>query len=897
MPPKPARLALVLPLLAILLVSCSEKQATEPDVHPPGGGGSPPPPTDSIAPTVASTVPADHATGVDRGAPIRATFSEAVDAATANGQTFLVVGDAPVTGTVSTSGSTVTFTPSSPLPGERTYTATLTTGIHDKAGNALASTYTWTFTTVGQAPVANAGPDQSVAFGATVILDGSQSFDPDGKELSYTWTQTAGPDVTGGSGTLISAGPSFTAPSVNTTIGFDLVVSDGVDTSLPDPIRIFVSGDDAPPSVAQVDPANHATDVSRTTTVRATFSEAIAENSATSATFTLTGPGAVTGTISVAGPSVTFTPSGPLAANETYTATLSTGIKDLAGNSLAQPYSWSFTTGGQPPVANAGPDQTVGIGATVTLDGTQSFDPDGQPLTYRWSQTSGPDVTGGSGTFSGATPSFTAPSSIATLGFDLVVNDGFSSSQPDAVQISVTGGGQAVIYVSPSGNDGNPGTREAPLQSVSAGLAAAAGGGADVYLAGGTYTQDQFALVSGVSLYGGFDASFANRDPAAHPSILSGGSTALVASPGVSNARVDGITVRSANATGAGSSSYAAFLRGASGITFHGCTLEAGNGAPGDNGSTGSSGAAGDAGSDGGPGNCPDVTAPGAGGGGGGGANAGGAGGGGGSLATLFVAEAGQGGSGPGGGGGGAAGTVTSRNHNGQSGTAGAAGSPGTDGSAGLSFGGLSDTGYQPSDGSAGIGDGTGGSGGGGGGGSSGVPDGGAGNGGGGGGGGGTPGAGGGPGSGAGGSFALAMVGSSNIVVEGCVLRTGAGGTGGAGGAGGPGGAGGAGGAGGRTCNKTVGAGGLGGGGGAGGRGGHGGGGGGGPAIGIAYDTSSTLTESGNSYALGAAGPGGPSPGHPGAAGARENVHRTDAAAASATRAVSGARAINATRR
>ncbi|HTM01562.1 MAG TPA: hypothetical protein VL503_10625, partial [Candidatus Omnitrophota bacterium] len=81
------------------------------------------------------------------------------------------------------------------------------------------------------------------------------------------------------------------------------------------------------------------------------------------------------------------------------------------------------------------------------------------------------------------------------------------------------------------------------------------------------------------------------------------------------------------------------------------------------------------------------------------------------------------------------------------------------------------------------------------------------------------------------------------------------------------------------------------------GRGGHGGGGGGGPAIGIAYDASSTLTESGNSYALGTAGPGGTSPGNAGAAGARENVHRIGAAATSAARAVSGARAVSATRR
>ena len=49
-------------------------------------------------------------------------------------------------------------------------------------------------------------------------------------------------------------------------------------------------------------------------------------------------------------------------------------------------------TGNDPPVVDAGPDQ-VGVPAgTISLDGSASFDPDGDPITFQWSQIAGPAV-------------------------------------------------------------------------------------------------------------------------------------------------------------------------------------------------------------------------------------------------------------------------------------------------------------------------------------------------------------------------------------------------------------------------------------------------------------------------------------------------------------------------
>ena len=109
------------------------------------------PPPDTTGPTVTSVSPANNATGVVISSNLSVSFSEAMDAATIVPTSFELrdAGGNPVTVAVTYSASTYTATldPTSNLALNTQYTARVTTGVTDVAGNALASEYIWIFAT------------------------------------------------------------------------------------------------------------------------------------------------------------------------------------------------------------------------------------------------------------------------------------------------------------------------------------------------------------------------------------------------------------------------------------------------------------------------------------------------------------------------------------------------------------------------------------------------------------------------------------------------------------------------------------------------------------------------------------------------------------------------------
>lgn len=152
---------------------------------------------DTTAPVVLSTSPFDTAINVPINKKINSTFSEAMDPLTISTANYSISGPGTmsVAGTVSYDaiGNIATFTPVAELAPNSTFTARITTDVRDIAGNALASSFLWSFTTgtsIAQDPVnlrslssfaavAGAGLTNSNSAGLTTI-NGDVGLSPTG---------------------------------------------------------------------------------------------------------------------------------------------------------------------------------------------------------------------------------------------------------------------------------------------------------------------------------------------------------------------------------------------------------------------------------------------------------------------------------------------------------------------------------------------------------------------------------------------------------------------------------------------------------------------------------------------------------------------------------------------
>jgi uncharacterized protein YjiK/methionine-rich copper-binding protein CopC len=150
---------------------------------------------DTTPPTVTAKSPASGATGVSAGASVTATFSEPVDATTINASIFTLTGPnnsaVPATVTYDGASKTASLQPNSSLAYNTTYTANLTTGVKDLAGNSLAAAVTWSFQTA-------AAPSCPCSIWGSSATPGTASAgDPNAVELGVKFRSDVDGFITG----------------------------------------------------------------------------------------------------------------------------------------------------------------------------------------------------------------------------------------------------------------------------------------------------------------------------------------------------------------------------------------------------------------------------------------------------------------------------------------------------------------------------------------------------------------------------------------------------------------------------------------------------------------------------------------------------------------------------
>jgi hypothetical protein len=307
--------------------------------------------------------------------------------------------------------------------------------VNDGTADSAPDTVTITATTANAPPVASAGIDQNVATGSLVSLDGTGSSDANSDPLTYLWSFTSKP--AGSSATLSSvsaAEPTFTADLDGAYI-LGLVVNDGMADSAPDTVTITATrGNVAPVASAGVD---QSVVTGSLVTLDATgSSDADADPLTYSWTFVSKPSASSAALSSSAEPQATFT------ADLDGAYVLRLVVNDGTADSAPDTVMVTATTANAAPVADAGADQDVLGGATVTLDGSASYDLESESLAFAWAFASKP--AGSNAQLSDVavmSPTFEADKR-GTYVVQLVVSDAGASSAPDVV--TVTAGGYVV---------------------------------------------------------------------------------------------------------------------------------------------------------------------------------------------------------------------------------------------------------------------------------------------------------------------------------------------------------------------------------------------------------------------------------------------------------------------
>ena len=435
-------------------------------------------------PTVTSTLPARNATKVAVDSNIVANFSEPMAPATINTNTFTVAQDgaSPLAGTVTYSGTAATFSPASPLAASTVFTATVDVGAQNKVGTGLAAKYSWTFTTGAMTAVtpptviSTSPPDKAtgVVVGTAISATFSEPMNP-ATITTSTFLVTQGATPVAGVVTFNGVVATFAPTSAlatsslftgTITTGAKDLAGNALSTSYIWHFTTGAGGGTTPPTVVLTVPATNATSVAVGAKLTALFDEVMDPATLTGTTFTVTQGGMqVAGAVTSVGATATFAPTASLTSSTMYTATITTGAKDLFGNALAANYVWTFTTAAapdlSPPVVSFTEPANMATGVSDNTVVSAAFDKAIDPTTIlptTFFVYEGPVPIPGTLTYAGTTATFKPSSPLASDAvYTATITTGVKATNgvalaADYVWTFTTAGPPAVIATNPINN-------------------------------------------------------------------------------------------------------------------------------------------------------------------------------------------------------------------------------------------------------------------------------------------------------------------------------------------------------------------------------------------------------------------------------------------------------------
>lgn len=254
------------------------------------------------------------------------------------------------------SKTTCILTPIYNLDSESTYVLCMTTDIkyEDPVGetpNFEGVATTFTTADVIAPTVTSVSPTNgstAVPVNSTIQATFSEPMNTNTITSSTFYISTSGANINGTISYVTGTNTSVFTPAANLTSSatYTATLTTGItdDSDNANPLAsnytwTFTAADILAPTVSSTSPSSDATNVLIDSDIDVTFSEAMDDTTITTSSFSIA---TLAGSVSTSSDTSTYSPSTDMTYGTTYTATLTTDIADLVGNTLASNYSWSF---------------------------------------------------------------------------------------------------------------------------------------------------------------------------------------------------------------------------------------------------------------------------------------------------------------------------------------------------------------------------------------------------------------------------------------------------------------------------------------------------------------------------------------------------------------------------